>query len=201
MNTIAELDVSLFYLINHGWANGFLDVVFPWITRLQHFWPAILLLVLWLAVFGGRRGRWCLLAVGVAVALSDPLTARVLKPEFERIRPCIALEDVRLLASRKASLSFPSAHAVNLFAVVAVFARYVPRSLWVGVPIAIAVSVSRVYIGVHYPGDILVGAVVGATLGWGVATLVGAAETWVDRRRQSPSVESSRSMRARSSSP
>lgn len=200
MNGLADLDVRLFYLINHGWANDFLDAVFPWVTRLDNFWPFIAVVVVGLAIFGGRRGRWCLLAVAITIALSDPVTVRVLKPAFDRIRPCIAFDDVRLLASSKASLSFPSAHAVNAFAAMIVFARFFPRSIWVGIPLAVAIALSRVYIGVHYPSDILIGALVGGTVGWGVASLVAALAASVERRRQSLSVDNSRSMRARSPS-
>lgn len=165
MESVLALDLEAFYLINHGWASPFLDVVMPWITKLKHFVPAIVLLVAWLLWKGGRRGRVAVLAVALSVAISDPLTVRVLKPAFDRDRPCIAVEDTRLLASRKSSRSFPSAHAVNTFAVATIFFAFYRRSAYVGYPFATAVSLSRVYIGVHYPSDILVGAVLGVGIG------------------------------------
>jgi len=165
VNSLERLDTQVFYLINHGWANPFLDGFFPWITKLKHFLPVVVPLVLGLLAFGRRRGRETVLVVGCALLLSDPLTVRVLQPSFERTRPCVALEDTRLLVSRKRSASFPSAHAVNLFAVTAVFWRFYPRTLWIALPVAVLVALSRVYIGVHYPGDILGGAVIGWLLG------------------------------------
>jgi undecaprenyl-diphosphatase len=180
MDTVLELDRQLFYTINHGWASPFLDAFFPWATRLGSWWPAVGALALWLAIFGGKRGRICLLAVVVAVAIADPLAARVVKPLVERVRPCVALDDVRLLASRRSSLSFPSAHAVNTFAAAMVFWRFYPRSIWIGVPFAAMISLTRVYIGLHYPGDIVGGAFLGAGLGLLVAWVVRrvAARNW-----------------------
>lgn len=169
MEPVLALDREVFYLINHGWANPFLDVAMPWVTKLKNFLPAIMVLVAWLLWKGGRRGRVTVLAVALAVAIADPVTVRVLKPTFDRDRPCITLQDTRLLVSRKASRSFPSAHAVNTFAVATVFIAFYRRAGWVGVPVAAAASVSRVYIGVHYPGDILVGMLVGVGIGASVA--------------------------------
>ncbi len=182
MESLATVDRDLFYLINHGWANGFLDRVFPWITRLGNFWPIIAALVAWLVWRGGARGRTTLLAVALSISITDPVTVRVLKPAFHRERPCTALEDTRLLASRKSSPSFPSAHAVNAFAVATVFAGFYASSLVIALPLAIAVGLSRVYIGVHYPFDVLAGAVLGTLIGsavLGVLRLSAARVPWL----------------------
>jgi undecaprenyl-diphosphatase len=172
MNALIDLDRELFHAINHGWANPVLDAVYPWITRLQNLWPFLVVLAALLATKGGPRGRRCLLLIAVAVAISDPLAVRVVKPLVERERPCVELSDVRLLASRKSSLSFPSAHAVNLFAAATVIAHHFRRIGILALGIAAFVSFSRVYIGVHYPGDILGGALLGVAVGLG-ATRVG----------------------------
>lgn len=168
MQGLLALDRELFYLVNHGWATPFLDWLFPFVTQLRNFVPLIVVLVIWLAWRGGRRGRICLLGLALAVGITDPLVVRVVKPVVSRDRPCIALEDTRLLASRKASPSFPSAHAANMFAVATVFGWCYRRSLFLVLPFAALVSISRIYIGVHYPLD----AIGGAALGTGVGLLV-----------------------------
>jgi undecaprenyl-diphosphatase len=177
-----QLDRDLFYLINHSWANPFFDVFFPWITKLKHFLPVLVPLILVLVTLGRRRGRLCVLTLGLSIAVSDPLTVRVLQPSFERVRPCVALSDTRLLVSRKKSPSFPSAHAVNVFAAAAVLWRFYRRSLWASLPLAVLVALSRVYVGVHYPLDILAGAILGWVVGLLVERAVREVSARLDRR-------------------
>ncbi len=171
MSRLLELDRSLFYTINHGWASPFLDRLLPWLTHVGNFWPLFYLAALWLAISGGRRGRIFLAALAVALLISDPLTVRVLKPLVARLRPCVELDDVRLLISRRTSYSFPSAHAVNVSAAVVVLWSHYRRAAVVALPIFALVALSRVYIGVHYPFDLIAGACLGVAIGLGVIAL------------------------------
>src|SRR5207245_751208 len=86
-----------------------------------------------------------------------------------RDRPFITLHDVNLLVGRSGSHSMPSGHAGNWFAATMVAFIYYRRSVWIVLPIALLVSFSRIYNGVHYPSDVCAGAALGA--GFAVAVL------------------------------
>jgi undecaprenyl-diphosphatase len=117
---------------------------------------------------GRRRGLVILLGAALTITLSDQLAAHVIKPWVGRERPCSALTDVDLLIRCSGSPSFPSAHAANTFAGALYFSRFAPGLTIPLAVIAFIISYSRVYVGVHYPLD-LIG---GALLGMACATLV-----------------------------
>jgi undecaprenyl-diphosphatase len=114
----------------------------------------------------GRVGLRAVLLVAVAVGTVDLLGAGLLKPWIDRLRPCFALSDVRLLVVRQShSPSFPSNHAANSFAAAVVLASLGPGFAVVSYLLAAMVALSRVYLGVHYPADILAGALLGVGVG------------------------------------
>lgn len=120
----------------------------------------------------GRTGAWALLLVAVAVGLADLLAAGVLKPWVDRLRPCFALCDIRLLVPRQShSPSFPSNHAANCFAAAAVLSSLGRGVARISFLLAALVALSRVYLGVHYPLDVVAGALLGLGVGRGVRTL------------------------------
>ena len=117
-----------------------------------------------IAIVGGRRRRGLLVGFAVALVMSDFLGARVLRPLFGRTRPCFALPagSVRWLAPASDVGSLPSLHAANFFAM-ALVAWAADRRLGIAaLAVAAAVSLSRVYVGVHWPTDVLAGAAWGA---------------------------------------
>jgi len=110
-----------------------------------------------------RAGVWqTLLALGLTGLIVDD----VLKPSLARPRPWVSIADVRVIAERPVTYSLPSGHAATAFAGAYGLTRLVRRRRrgWIW-GLAVLIAVSRVYVGVHYPSDVLAGAVVGLACG------------------------------------
>jgi undecaprenyl-diphosphatase len=164
---LSSLDRSLFVLLNGQWTNPALDWLMPFVTNQEHWYPVLLGLWLALLIWGGRQGRIAAVLLIVGVAITDQLTCSVLKPLVGRVRPCNALppESVRLLVGRSKAFSFPSAHAANSFVMATIFSWRLPRVAPLAFFIAALVAYSRVYVGVHYPLDVVGGALLGLLVG------------------------------------
>ncbi len=164
---ILDLDTQLFHLLNTTISNGFFDVVMPFITNKQNWIIPFGLVLGGMLLAGSNKTRIAVLILILSVATADMLCYRVLKPAFHRSRPSHALEDARVLGKKGGSHGFPSNHAANITAAMTVLAFVFRRRKWQISFFAIAalVSFSRIYVGVHYPLDVLAGAAVGAGCG------------------------------------
>ena len=161
------MDLTILNFINVTLANSVFDIFFKYIGDLDLWrWPLVLVLAL-LLWKGGPRGRWFVLGAALAIAIVDPSIHYILKPLFGRLRPCreAALEWLRLIDGCGGKYGFPSSHAANLMAIAVVAGSFYKRSRYFLYPLAILIAVSRVYLGVHYPSDILGGAAYGAAIG------------------------------------
>jgi undecaprenyl-diphosphatase len=156
-----RLDVRLFYLLNGRAQNPVLDFVMPILTTLNYWRIPIIILAVGLLIFGKKRGRIAVLLLVLGITLSDQVCNSVLKPLVGRIRPCNVLENVHLLVGCTRAFSFPSSHATNIFAGMSIFSFVYPRLKIGFFVIAVLVAYSRVYVGVHYPFDVVAGAAVG----------------------------------------
>lgn len=161
-----SIDLSVFYFVNHNLSFPFLDKFFSLITDVTKWYIAYAILLGILIRYGGRKGRIAAVAVILLIVLGDQLGVKLLKELFQRIRPCNALSDAFTPVGCTGSYSFPSNHALNNFAVAVFFYRLYPNLKWVLFITAILISLSRVYLGLHYPSDILGGALIGAALGY-----------------------------------
>ena len=165
-------DSRLFLFLN-GLRADWLDPVMVSITAMWLWIPLYLLLLYMVFKQYGKRGWWVLLGVAVVILCSDQLSAHVCKPLFHRLRPCFNPELEGLVHLPKGlpggRYGFVSSHAANTFAVAtfltAVFRKQKRWIGWVLFPWAILSSYSRIYVGVHYPGDILAGAALGVLIG------------------------------------
>jgi undecaprenyl-diphosphatase len=156
------LDLTLFRWINQGSRNPFFDQVMPLVTEFDHWrYP---LLVLWLILFfwGRRETKITLLLLAALVGILDYSNSFFFKHLFARPRPCQILTEVHTFWPCPRSFSFPSNHAANMFGA-AFFLSFVYRP-WAPLLLFLAflVGYSRVYVGEHYPLDVLGGAILGA---------------------------------------
>ncbi|RKZ34926.1 hypothetical protein DRQ19_00150 [bacterium] len=169
---ISAVDHKLFYLVNRSLECDRLDTICPILT-LPLFWLIPLVLMLYLIIRSEpKKGlTWALLLL-VLFAVSDFVSSGLLKPFFARFRPCRTLPDVHLLAYCSKGFSFPSGHATNSSAI-ATFSFVLKRKTIsvILIFVALLVSFTRVYVGVHYPTDIFFGWAIGAGIAYGFIKL------------------------------
>ncbi len=194
------MEQQILFLINHDWAHRGLDRVMAVMSSLDFWLPLLIAVALVAAIWGGFRMRMMLLAVALAIAVTDGLVVRTLKDLVGRPRPHEMLEGVRTLdlalaAPRLLALtkplkeeysgarirpprgnSFPSAHAANNFAVATVCTAFFRRWGWLLFLPAVLVAYSRVYVGSHWPLDVLVSCLLG--LGVGLLVVAGVEALW-----------------------
>jgi undecaprenyl-diphosphatase len=161
LEVLRTWDARLFFLINEHWTSPLLDRVLPWLTDARHYTIPFILGALALLVAWRLRGLRFLLMAVVGVLIADAISTHLVKHVFWRTRPCVALEAVRLLAGCVNSPSFPSNHAVNGSALATLAVLHLPKMGPLALALAFVVGYSRVYVGAHYPLDVLVGSILG----------------------------------------
>lgn len=164
---LIEFDKVLFLLFNGLLANSVTDMIMPVLTNDSLLRAVFLLIIATLLWKGDRKQRWLVLFAGITMVITDQTAAGFLKPLLERARPCqlFAPEDINLLVGCGSGYAMPSAHAANVFGQAVLISRHVRFTRWPLYLFAFLVAISRVFVGVHYPGDIFVGAVVGVLAG------------------------------------
>ncbi len=166
IDLIYNIDLFLFNFLNQTISNPLFDKFFPFITNPQNWFIAFI--ILWFtAIFkGGRVGKISAIGIIILIVISDQISSHLLKPMFERVRPCNVVESVHLLVNCTQSYSMPSSHAVNNFAAAVFFSRLFPKFKIALFIVATLVALSRPIVGVHYFSDIFVGAIIGSVLGY-----------------------------------
>lgn len=182
------MDQSLFFTINRDWVFPWLDKPMATLSSWDAWWPLAVIGALSLLIFGGFRGRAALICIALSIGVTDGLVMQMAKKSVARPRPNQVLEGVRILDLKKATprvlaiakpvnerysepsirpvqgRSFPSGHAANNFALATVLTLFFRRWGSLYFIVAVLVSYSRIYIGSHYPSDVIVGAVLAAGL-------------------------------------
>ena len=166
ISVLSSWDITLFRLINGQGHNYFLDWFMPFMTDLKNFWYVLPVLVVWVLVREKKAGIVFLVFIGLTLAITDQFSSHWLKDWVGRVRPCHVLEEVRLLTDCNTSYSFPSSHAVNIFAAAFFLSQPLKKLSPLFFGIAGIVGYSRIYIGIHYPLDVIGGAAIGLLIAW-----------------------------------
>jgi len=169
---LENIDLTILYFFNHDLANPVLDWFFLFIAESKIFLFALIILAIILFWRGSVRLKSVIILVIACVAIVDPVSHYVLKPLFGRIRPCYELSDIRLLAGCGGRFSFPSNHAANAFAIAGVVVYFYRKYAALLITSAVLICLSRIYLGRHYPSDVLGGAVFGVLTAWLVIYLL-----------------------------
>lgn len=178
LEQLIHYDQELFLFINQVGSNLFFDWLMP-ILRNPYTWaPLYLFLIIFLIRHYKKKGIVMLVFFVLTFALADSISASVVKPEVMRIRPCNDVEfkdQVKLRVRCGSGYSFPSSHATNHFALgmflLVIFRRRWKPIVWLSLGWAASISFAQIYVGVHYPIDILAGAVLGSMIGIVTATI------------------------------
>lgn len=167
-----------FLAINQGFSNIVFDWLMP-IMRNKYTWTPIYLFIIIFSIRHFKlRGAAMILCLLITVGLSDFISASVVKPMFKRVRPCNELslqEEITTRIRCGSGYSMPSTHASNHFAI-AVFLVLVFKRSWRYIRYwaytwASLICLAQIYVGVHYPFDILCGALLGSIIGYMMAKL------------------------------
>jgi len=166
VSCLSSLDTALFYLVNGQGQNFFFNWFMPFMTNLENFTYILVVLGVWILWRERKAGVIFLVFVGVTLTITDQFSSHLLKGWVGRIRPCHVLSGVHLLTDCNTSYSFPSSHAVNIFAAAFFLSQPLRKLSPIIYCIAALVGYSRVYIGIHYPFDVMGGAGIGLLIAW-----------------------------------
>ncbi len=172
-----ELDQALFHIVNGNMSNALFDYIMP-VIRNKLFWvPFYLLFILWLFLRFKAAALVIILGSAALIGISDTLSSQVIKKNVKRTRPCKQFKEkqIKILVDCGSGYSFTSSHATNHFALGAflifIFSGYVKsfRLLWLW---AGSIAFAQVYVGVHFPLDVLAGAFLGTVIAWALYKLM-----------------------------
>lgn len=174
LQKIIQADQELFLLLNKEYNNSFFDALFPWFREGNTWVPFYLFLVVFAILNFGKKAFPFILFAVVTIVLTDQISSSLVKPFFERPRPCrdpLLTNQIRMLLNGcSGGYSFTSSHATNHFG----FAIYLFVTIgsligkWRYLLLfwAATIAYGQVYVGVHYPLDIFFGALLGSLIGW-----------------------------------
>jgi membrane-associated phospholipid phosphatase len=169
---LIQWDHSLFKIMNSGLANPIFDAVMPFLRNSYYWIPLYIFLMAFVTINFKLKGLWWIVFFLVTVALCDSVGTHVFKYGFMRIRPCNNPEFtsyIRLLVPCPSGYGFTSNHAANHFGMATfifiTFRRFLKSwallaFLWAG-----GIAFAQVYVGVHYPSDIIFGSLLGLLFG------------------------------------
>lgn len=171
MESIIQMDYRIFEWINLGWSNPFFDFVLKWM-RNEWIWIPFYTFIISFSIFNfGKKSYWLILFCIINFGTTDIVSSHLIKKNVERLRPCRneTIELKHVLVRCGSGYSFTSSHATNHFGLASflsfslgIFIKKVriPLFIWAAI-----ISISQVYVGVHFPLDILCGSIIGTIIG------------------------------------
>jgi undecaprenyl-diphosphatase len=176
LELLNSIDTKALIWIHQNLHNAFLDGVFVLLRNKITWLPLYIFLIAFIMLNFGKRGVLWVLFFIFAAALADSVSSKLLKPQVQRVRPCHTegvAEELHVLISCGGRYGFVSSHATNHFALAAFFFFTIGRLLkkwkWVAILWATCISFAQVYVGVHYPFDVICGAILGCLFGSAIA--------------------------------
>ncbi|MFN2437553.1 MAG: phosphatase PAP2 family protein [Chitinophagaceae bacterium] len=172
-------DKWLFIQLNTHFTNPVFDFILPYFRDAVFWAPLYIFILVFVALNYGKKGIWWSVAFLCTVAIADMTSSRIFKEIFDRLRPCQDPEffqNVRLLLKKcSSSFSFTSTHAANHFGIATfvsiTFHPSFKNWIYLSYVWAFFVAYAQIYVGVHYPLDILGGAAIGTLAGILTATV------------------------------
>lgn len=176
---ISRADTWLFLQINTEWHTPWLDSVFPWWREANAWIPLYLFFFLFAILNFGKKAIPWILFVVITLVLTDQISSTLIKNWVARPRPCrdeyLAAQVRLILNGCSGGYSFPSSHATNHFGfavfIVITLKPLLKKWTWFFPLWAATISYGQVYVGVHYPVDVIAGALLGSLIGYFTATV------------------------------
>jgi undecaprenyl-diphosphatase len=184
---LEKMDIALFYFINQDCRNAFFDMIMPVVSKLKYTIFPILLCWLFLILKKNTKHRMIAIMILLMIGVADWTNYRLIKPAINRPRPYHSISEVHRNVSSTwqvtpvlpkkiygKSFSFPSSHAINTFAAAFFLSYYFRFLIPLAYFIAFMVGLSRIYMGDHFPFDVIAGGLFG--------TLWAALFIWINNR-------------------
>ncbi|AZS16727.1 phosphatase PAP2 family protein [Paenibacillus lutimineralis] len=169
LQKLTSLDRKIFKGINGRLHRKSLSIGFYYITHLGGAWFTIIATLL---IWYFSANPWSRLGIQALVALAlSHIPVAIAKKVYPRIRPYLALPGTNTFPNPLTDHSFPSGHTTAIFSVTMPFMVVMPSLIIVLGPLALVVGISRIYLGLHYPSDVLAGAVIGSSVAFGTVAL------------------------------
>ncbi|MBS4189935.1 phosphatase PAP2 family protein [Bacillus sp. FJAT-49705] len=163
LHFLYDYECRLFNKVNRYFHKKWLNLFFRRITHIGGATVLITTLLLLMFILNGQS-RMTAVSSAVALAISH-LPVHIVKKMYPRKRPYMILANAHYPSNPLQDHSFPSGHTTAIFSVVIPFVLYIPILAFVLLPLAFIVGLSRIYLGLHYPSDVIAGGILGASLG------------------------------------
>ncbi|WP_319001197.1 phosphatase PAP2 family protein [Clostridium estertheticum] len=158
---ISNKDINILRLINNSWKCRFLDITMPSMTYLGSF-PFMFIFCTATFLFHSTLLHTMAINAMISITISTGI-GKILKVTVTRLRPFIKIPNLNIKKIGIDKYSFPSGHTTGAFSLAVIIALYFPIFGFITIPLALCVGISRIYIGVHYPTDVIVGIFIGTT--------------------------------------